>query len=116
MTEREFWAAAEAADACVNLRYPSAGETSMVEVRLMGMGKPVLVSAGEETSRYPGDACLRVDTGAAEEEMLAEYMLSLRLLPWLGSGVGQRASEHIRHWHSVERVAGLYWDTLCAHA
>ena len=48
--------------------------------------------------------------------MLAEYMLSLRLLPWLGSGVGQRASEHIRHWHSVERVAGLYWDTLCAHA
>src|SRR5207248_7508890 len=91
MTEREFWAAAEAADACVNLRYPSAGETSMVEVRLMGMGKPVLVSAGEDTSRYPGDACLRVDTGAAEEEMLAEYMLSLRLLPWLGSGVGQRA-------------------------
>ena len=38
------------------------------------------------------------------------------LLPWLGSGVGQRASEHIRHWHSVERVAGLYWNTLCAHA
>ena len=48
--------------------------------------------------------------------MLTEYMLSLRLLPGLGSGVGQRASEHIRHWHSVERVAGLYWDTLCAYA
>ena len=114
LSEIEFWQAAAATDACVNLRYPSAGETSAIEVRLMGMGKPVIVTAGEETERYPEASCLRVDAGAAEEEMLAEYMLSLRILPGFGDAIGRRASEYIHRWHSVDRVAGLYWETLCA--
>jgi glycosyltransferase involved in cell wall biosynthesis len=114
MSDAEFRQAAAATDACVNLRDPSAGETSGIAIRFMGLGKPVIVSAGEETSRYPDSGCLRVDTGAAEEEMLTEYMLSLRLLPGLGAAIGRRASEHIRRWHSVEHIAGLYWETLCA--
>jgi len=115
LPQGEFLRVAAAADACVNLRYPSAGETSAIAIRLMGLGKPVIVSSGEETSRYPGDACLRVDAGSAEEEMLTHYMLSLRHLPGLGGEIGRRAAEHIRRWHSVERVARLYWETLCAH-
>jgi glycosyltransferase involved in cell wall biosynthesis len=114
MTDAEFWRAAVGADVCVNLRYPTAGETSGITIRLMGAGKPVIVSNGEETSRYPDAACLRVDAGPAEEEMLAAYMLSLRHLPRLGVEIGQRAAEHIRRWHALERVAGLYWETLCA--
>ena len=66
MSEAEFWQAAAATDACVNLRYPSAGETSAVAIRFMGLGKPVIVSSGEETSRFPDAACLRVDAGPAE--------------------------------------------------
>ena len=62
----------------------------------MGMGKPVIVSSGEETARYPEMACLRVDSGPAEEEMLAAYMLSLRHLPRLGMEIGRRAAEHIK--------------------
>jgi hypothetical protein len=80
----------------------------------MGMGKPVIVSSGEENARYPESACLRVDPGPAEEEMLAEYMLSLRLLPDLCTDIGSCAAEYIRHSHSVERAARLYWETLCA--
>jgi glycosyltransferase involved in cell wall biosynthesis len=114
LPESRFWNVAASVDACVNLRYPSAGETSGIAIRCMGLGKPVIVSSGEENARYPDSACLRVDTGTAEEEMLAEYMLSLRLLPRLGMQIGSRAAEYIRHWHSVERVARLYWETLCA--
>ena len=109
-----FWNSAAGCDACVNLRYPSGGETSAITIGLMGLGKPVIVSRGEEHQRFPESACLRVDTGPAEEEMLTEYMLSLRLLPGLGTDIGSRAAEHIRRWHSPERVAKLYWDTLCA--
>jgi glycosyltransferase involved in cell wall biosynthesis len=114
LAEDSFWNAAAATDACINLRYPSAGETSAIAIGLMGMGKAVIVSSGEENARYPDLACLRVDTGSAEEEMLTEYMLSLRLLPGLCREIGSRAAEHIRHSHSVERVAQLYWETLCA--
>jgi glycosyltransferase involved in cell wall biosynthesis len=71
MSDAEFWRAAAACDVCINLRYPTAGETSGITIRLMGIGKPVIVSSGEETSRYPEAACLRVDAGPAEEEMLS---------------------------------------------
>lgn len=114
LPERRFWNMAAATDVCVNLRYPSAGETSAITICCMGMGKPVIVSGGEENARYPDSACLRVDAGPAEEEILAEYMLSLRLLPWLGSEIGSRAAEYIRNSHSVARVAEIYWETLCA--
>ncbi len=114
MSESEFRNVASATDACINLRYPSAGETSGIAIRFMGIGKPVIVTSGEENARYPETACLRVDAGPAEEEMLAESMLSLRLLPQLGSEIGRHASEHVRRWHSVERAAKLYWEALCA--
>jgi len=116
LPEREFWRVASATDACINLRYPSAAETSAIAIRCMGLGKPVVVSSGEETAGYPAGACLRVDPGPAEEEMLAKYMLSLRHLPGFGAEIGRRAADHIRQWHSVERVARLYWDILCAHS
>lgn len=114
MTDAEFWLAAAATDVCINLRSPTAGETSGIAIRFMGMGKPVIVSSGEEAARYPEMACLRVDSGPAEGEMLAAYMLSLRHLPRLGMEIGRRAAEHIKRWHAVDRVAGLYWETLCA--
>ena len=116
LRDNDFWRVAAATDACISLRYPTAGETSGIAIRFMGIGKPVIVSSGEETARYPQDACLRVDAGAGEEEMLSNYMLLLRHLSGLGPEIGRRASEHIRRWHSVERVATLYWETLCAHS
>jgi len=34
-------------------RYPAAGETSGIAVRFMGIGKPVMLSDGRETTRFP---------------------------------------------------------------
>jgi hypothetical protein len=104
-------------DACVNLRYPAAGETSGISIRLMSLGKPVLVTASEEVSRFPAAACLRVDAGITEEEMLADYMVWLAKFPDDARSIGQRAAEHIREFHGAGRVAGLYWQALadCYH-
>jgi glycosyltransferase involved in cell wall biosynthesis len=117
LDEREFWLCASAVDACINLRYPMAGETSGIAIRLMGLGKTVLVSAGDETSRFPEAACVRIDPGQAEEEMLAEYLVWLARCPGDARAIGQRAAEHIREHHAPARVAGLYWRALtdCYH-
>jgi glycosyltransferase involved in cell wall biosynthesis len=112
LDERDFWLAASAVDACVNLRYPMAGETSMIAIRLMGLGKPVMISAGQETSRFPESACVRVDTGQAEEEMLVEYLVWLARNPDDSQAIGQRAAAHIRQHHAPDRVAKLYWKAL----
>lgn len=115
--ERDFWLHAAAVDACINLRYPGAGETSGIGIRLMGIGKPVLVTAGEETARFPDSACLRVDPGPAEEEMLTEYLVWLARYPEDARAMGQRAAAHLRGCHALEQVAALYWRALkdCYH-
>lgn len=117
LDERDFWMCASAVDACINLRYPMAGETSGIAIRLMGLGKPVLVSAGEETSRFPEAACIRVDPGQAEEEMLAEYMVWLARCRNDARAIGQRAAEYIHAHHAPAQVAKLYWHALmdCYH-
>jgi len=117
MAESDWWLYASAVDVAVNLKYPPAGETSGIATRLMGLGKPVILTAGLETSRFPECARLTVDSGAAEEEMLSVYLrwaiqnrLALR-------EIGRRAADHIRTEHALERVANLYWRCLtdCYH-
>lgn len=111
--EHDFWVYAHAADACVNLRYPSAGETSGIAIRLMGIGKPVLVTAGEETSRFPETACLRVDPGAAEREMLLATMLLLAEGGDVARRIGREAAAFVREKHDPDAVARRMIEVAC---
>jgi hypothetical protein len=112
LPEGAWWLHAHATDVCVNLRYPRAGETSGIAVRMMGIGKPVVVTSGEETDAFPETACVRVDSGPAEVEMLAGTMA------WLAGArdhrrcIGDSARRHVREYHDPERVARLYWRVL----
>jgi glycosyltransferase involved in cell wall biosynthesis len=115
--ERDFWLHSAAVDACINLRYPTAGETSGISIRLMGIGKPVLMSASAETSGFPDATCLRVDTGPSEEDLLVEFMVWLARFPQDARAIGERAGAYIREFHNPERVADMYWEVLraCYH-
>jgi len=112
LPERDFDLHAAVIDACINLRHPAAGETSGIAIRLMGLGKPVLVTAGRETSKFPADASIPIDSGAAEEEMLTEAMVWLARFPGDAREIGRRAATHIRERHSLEHAADLYWEVL----
>jgi glycosyltransferase involved in cell wall biosynthesis len=112
LAEPDFDRHAAAVDACINLRFPAAGETSGIAIRLMGLAKPVLVTAGPETSWFPESVCVRIDSGLPEEEMLAEAMLWLARYPEDARAIGLRAAGHIREHHSLERAADMYWQVL----
>ena len=112
---RDFWRAASAVDACINLRFPSAGETSGIGIRLMGIGKPVLLTDSEENARFPEDACIRIPSGVAERDSLHHHMLLLPSMQGFSGEIGRRAADHIRTQHSLEPIARLYWDTLCGY-
>lgn len=115
LAEREFWLAAAACDACINLRYPAAGETSGIGVRLMGIGKAVMMTVGEESSCYPETACFRIARGVAETASLTEHGRLAALVPQTTREIGRRASGHVQTFHSLDRVAVEYWQTLCAY-
>ena len=91
-----------AVDACINLRYPAAGETSGIAIRLMGIGKPVLVTDSPECARFPEDACLRIAPGVAERESLRQHMILLTSMSEVARAIGQRGAGHIRAHHRVE--------------
>jgi glycosyltransferase involved in cell wall biosynthesis len=112
LPEREFWLYASAVDVCLNLRYPAAGETSGIAIRLMGIGKPTILSAGEETARIPEPACVKVDHGLAEEVMLQHFMTLLAESSAVRHGIGHRASAHIGVEHNAARCAPMYWEVL----
>jgi glycosyltransferase involved in cell wall biosynthesis len=114
LPEREFWLAAASVDACINLKYPAAGETSGIAIRLMGLGKPVLLTDSPECAAYPEDACLRIPAGAAERKSLLEHMRLLAGMPSAAEAIGRRAAAHIEKHHRIDRVADRYWDALAA--
>ncbi len=116
LPEPELWRYAAATDLCINLRYPSAAETSGIAVRMMGIGKPVVFTASEALARIPDNACLRVEVGAEEEPMLAEYITWLAGNRDAGIEIGRRAAAHIAQHHAPERVAQQYWNVLKKYA
>ncbi len=79
---------------------------------MMGIGKPVVFTAGEEIARIPENACLRIDLGPAEEEMLAAAIAWLARDREAAIAIGRRAAEHIAAEHDLEKVAGLYWEAI----
>jgi len=61
------------ADRLVNLRYPSAGETSGTLIRAFDAGKPVAVSDYAQFAEFPDDIAFKVPLGAGEVEALVEF-------------------------------------------
>lgn len=114
LSEPDFWRYAAATDVCINLRYPTAGETSGIAIRLMGIGKPVVFTNGDEIARIPENACLRVDAGEAEEEMLKEMVIWLASDRQAAAEIGKRAARHIAAEHAIDKIAEQYWDALRA--
>ena len=92
--------------------YPPAGETSGIAIRLMGIGKPVILSTGLETSNFPDGTCVRVETGVGEEDMLADVLLWLSRHRRDSRAIGLRASEYIMRVHALDVVAELYRKCL----
>jgi glycosyltransferase involved in cell wall biosynthesis len=116
LNERDFRIAAAAVDCCLNLRYPGAGESSGIAVRLMGLGKPVIVTDNAENADFPPAAVLRVSPGVAESEELFEHMLLVTEFSAIAREIGSEARLHIRQRHGLDQVARQYWEVLCAAA
>lgn len=103
-----------AADALINLRYPLAGETSGGLIRALGMGKAMLISNVGQYAEFPDDCCLKVDLGAAEEEMALAYLEALAQDPTLGRRIGEQAQRYTRTYHAIEHSAQGYLDFMRA--
>jgi glycosyltransferase involved in cell wall biosynthesis len=102
-----------AADCCINLRYPTAGETSASLLRIMGAGRPVMVSRTGAFEELPDDSCIKVDVDDAEEELLLEYLRLLARRPALCAELGRNARRYVERAARLEDAAYDYYRFIC---
>ena len=95
----EYQTMLAAADGCINLRFPSTGESSGGGRDAMAAGKPVLFTAAEEISDLPPHTCVRVESGPAEFENLLHALFWLDRNRSDARAVGASAAEYVRDHH-----------------
>jgi glycosyltransferase involved in cell wall biosynthesis len=101
-----------AVDVAVNLRHPTAGETSGTVIRLLAMGKPLIVNNTGAFAEIPDDCCAKVDLDETEEELLFSYLRLLASDEALRRRMGENARRHMEVHHSLAGSARAYADFL----
>lgn len=96
------------ADLAIHLRYPHIGGTPYTPIRLMGLGRPTIVSDIEPLAEIPADCCARVTVDEFEEDLLLATMEYLADHPEVRHQMGQNARRYIREHHDPRRVAEAY--------
>jgi glycosyltransferase involved in cell wall biosynthesis len=108
----DLLAAMNACDVAVNLRHPTGGETSGTLIRLLGIGKPVIVTDHGSFAEIPDGCCAKVALDESETALLAEYLGALAADPGLGRRLGENARRHVLEHHSLETSAAGYANFL----
>jgi len=98
-----------AADVVLSLRFPTHGEMSGALVRALGVGRPVVVSAGTPAAdEFPEGIVAPIDPGPREEEELVAVLGRLLADARLREDMGRLARAHVREHHDLDAsAAGL---------
>jgi glycosyltransferase involved in cell wall biosynthesis len=97
-----------AADACVNLRCPTAGETSGTVLRAMAIGRPAVVSDAGWYAELPRDVCAHIDHNGDEVAQIEQTLELWHGRPDLAREVGRRARDYVARTCDPARVASRY--------
>ena len=108
----DFAASIAACDVCINLRWPTVGETSGSLLRALAFGKPTLVSEVGTFLEYPDDVAIKIPVNHRETDWLYEYMRALLDEPTLARAVGERARAYAAQECAWPKVAGEYVEFL----
>lgn len=106
--EHDFFRYLKAVDAVVNLRYPTAGETSGTLIRALGAGKPVIVSDFGQFAELPEEICLKVAPNEDEERKLYAQLRQLAYRPTLRQRLGRLAAAWTHEQCDISRSAARY--------
>jgi glycosyltransferase involved in cell wall biosynthesis len=95
-------------DIFVALRYPSAGETSGSVIKMMGAGRPVILSDHYAFSEFPDDCCVKISTDGTEAEELLEKLAYYADNPDERLALAERSRDYILAHHDIQDAAKSY--------
>jgi glycosyltransferase involved in cell wall biosynthesis len=104
----DFADAIAAVDLCLNLRYPTAGETSASLLRVMAAGRAAVVSDYAQFAELPDTIAVKVPLAPPRNGEVAELgarLGSLLAQPQRLRAMGEAAREHVCLHHDPRRAA-----------
>jgi glycosyltransferase involved in cell wall biosynthesis len=110
--EDRLWALISACDVCVNLRFPTMGETSAAALRTLSLGKPLVVSDVGWFAELPDAVAVKVPVDEWEVDTLAAALDLLAERPELREEMTRAAREYVAQEHDLDGVADLYVQAL----
>jgi len=109
----DFEAAIAACDLCLNLRYPTAGETSASLLRVLAAGRGAVVSDYGQFAELPEAVALKVPLGDGEIPGLVAGLAELLAAPERLAAMGRAARRHVADHHDPAAAAAAVVDA-CA--
>ena len=111
VSEESFWLYAFAADICLNLRYPSAGETSATLLKLLACGRPVMVTDQIHVADFPDSVVARARLEGDEDGLYCDLVDLIRA-PHRRRELSESSLAFVLREHSVEAMVGDYLEAL----
>jgi glycosyltransferase involved in cell wall biosynthesis len=105
-----FYAYLRAVDVVVNLRYPSAGESSGTMARALAEGKPLVVNNVGSFGELPDDVACKVEVDEDQAEGVARELTRLADDEGLRARMSSRAAEYARTVLDPVRCRDLYLE------
>lgn len=111
---QDFYRYIEAADICLNLRFPFNGESSASLLRILSVGKPTLVTDIGSFSDFPDDVVIKIPQPDRCDEVV-EIVKALIILTEnveYRNSFSDRTYTYVSREHSPQRCANLYADFI----
>ena len=103
-----FYLYLKASDAQVNLRYPSAGESSGTFARGLAEGRAAIVNNYASFAEVPGDVALKVEIDGPQAQQVGVHLLRLARDPAFRSTIEANAQRYARTVLDPGRCSDLY--------
>jgi glycosyltransferase involved in cell wall biosynthesis len=95
-------------DAVVNIRYPSAGESSGTFARALAEGRATIVNNAGSFAEVPPDAALKVEIDGDQAEEIGSHLIHLANDEAFRTRIERQASAYARAFLDPDRCAALY--------
>ena len=103
-----FYVYLRACDAIINLRYPTAGESSGTLARSLAEGRAVIVNNYASWAELPSDVALKVEIDGPQAEQVGQHLRQLARDPVYRAGVEERSRLYARDHLDPNRCRDQY--------
>jgi len=108
MEPAEFVRYMHIADIAIHLRYPHIGGTPYSPIRLLGLGRPTIISDIEPLAYFPEGSCAKIAPDQYEEDILVALLTYLADHEDVRRQMGENGRQFIHQHHDVVNIARQY--------